>query len=760
MGYIIKNTQGLVVTRLTDVGRRKISQGNFNISYFQVGDSEVSYTALTDYNFANSMVIEPSYNSQNNVGIPQSTKNYVKYPFYQQGTTGNTYGIPIQNSVIDEVFNSAAPTGFFQQVTQTFTNGTTNSECFQFLEDGVCYNSQYTTVINNFNGASTISLSSNPCVDSATNPISAGTKVAIWIQGETSLNATCNDVTILGTTNCVKPCKNILFYNVVNVAGTFITLDRPLPNFDNTTFNIFTRHARLFFYYSGASDYDLTSPMVYDTNSVINYESICYPTDGFVRVWNMNIPWSESPAGTTSANLTYQEFGSIDYLGLKEYYGYYNSSGQTDTSGTWYYNSFGERVNVTPEEQKTIAIVHYSNSSIINWYGEKFACETYDPTNPGATGQARNFQITIPWLAWHKNEFCCSSQSTTNQSSTTFYIDPPGFDSLDLLEPHYIQSSKNIDMNSPGIRYFHLYDTNEAYPDGPPNRVGKVFPDDKIIIFDDEEIVAALSYASNRNWTLPAPRLETVTPGSCGSDTDGLLNDDTECVWITYLFKQRLNGGAQGLHCNYYQKICGPKPDCSTGEQNVSITFGGDFGCMSQGLSYGWGAGQFWILAQKTNTTDRPDPAKWKAIDFTQTLSGAGFINASGYINPVGMTSLNFTISQSDYDSGVQYSLSNQIDVKVLNDTNEYAMNFGDETFFHGYIQTDIQATIYEMRYLINLPSNQFTFSSNPSWSEGITPYMTEIGLFDTDRNLLALGKFQSPQLRQGVQQLVLKLDF
>ena len=43
MGYILKDTQGLVVTRLTDAGRRKISQGNFNISYFQVGDSEVSY---------------------------------------------------------------------------------------------------------------------------------------------------------------------------------------------------------------------------------------------------------------------------------------------------------------------------------------------------------------------------------------------------------------------------------------------------------------------------------------------------------------------------------------------------------------------------------------------------------------------------------------------------------------------------------------------------------------------------------------------
>ena len=35
MGYIIKNTSGLINTRLTDTGRQKLSQGNFNISYFK-----------------------------------------------------------------------------------------------------------------------------------------------------------------------------------------------------------------------------------------------------------------------------------------------------------------------------------------------------------------------------------------------------------------------------------------------------------------------------------------------------------------------------------------------------------------------------------------------------------------------------------------------------------------------------------------------------------------------------------------------------
>ena len=101
MGYILKNTEGLVITRLTDVGRRKISQGSFNISYFQVGDSEINYTSIPNYNQSNSMVLEPPYNAHNNSGVPNSTKNNVKYPYFLQGSSGITYGIPYQASNID-----------------------------------------------------------------------------------------------------------------------------------------------------------------------------------------------------------------------------------------------------------------------------------------------------------------------------------------------------------------------------------------------------------------------------------------------------------------------------------------------------------------------------------------------------------------------------------------------------------------------------------------------------------------------------------
>jgi len=726
MGYIIKDTQGLVITRLTDVGRRKISQGNFNISYFQVGDSEINYSAVTDYDQAEAMVLEPAYNAQNNVGIPQSTKNSVKYPYYLQGTSGVTYGIPYQASSVAEVYNTATLAGFFNTGDTQYITRKTGQ---------YTYNSEYVSNLSSFNGSNAnVTLISNPCDGSATDTPQAGTYVAVYMIGD-------------GTDMCdaYDPFHPILTYRVVSFAGTNLIVDRPFPNLSSLGYG---NQARYYFYYGDMVGFDLPTPENYWTNSVINFESVCYPESGYVEIWNMNIPWTEDPAGLTAQNLSYTEFGSRNYIGTKEYYGYQSSIGQTDTSGTSYYNSFGEEVIVAPEDQKAIAIVHYTNNTIINFFGEKFATEAYDPDNAGATGQARNFRITLPTLFWHKNSDC--------RDQTSFYIDPPGFDGLDLLTPYYIQSTRNQDMNNPGIRYYHLYDTNPNPINGRPNRVGKVFPDDRIIVFDDEEIVAAMTYVTNRNYTLPAPRVGLVVPGSCGGGVDGVLDNNTEQLWVTYIF----GSPWQGMHCNYYQKITGMSGDTPV-SMNVTVTFGGDFAgndCMTQGNFFGYSAQEFYVLAQRVVTGTRPNPAEWRLIDLTSVLSDANFVDGNGFIDPTGMQSLNFTISNNNYDLAPLYNINNYLFLPVSENDNEF--NFGDEFYFYGEIQTDIEATIYEMRYLINLPNNQFVSSSNPTWTTDYDAYMTEIGLYDSDKNLMVLSKFQSPQIREGIQQVAVKLDF
>ena len=127
MAYIIKNTSGLINTRLTDVGRRNISQGNFNISYFQIGDSEVSYSAVTNYNITNNNILMPAFNAQNDTGTPRSNKQNIKYPYYVQGGAGNTYGIPFLDSQFQSVYNSAGVKGFFTGSTGAWSAQTSSA---------------------------------------------------------------------------------------------------------------------------------------------------------------------------------------------------------------------------------------------------------------------------------------------------------------------------------------------------------------------------------------------------------------------------------------------------------------------------------------------------------------------------------------------------------------------------------------------------------------------------------------------------------
>jgi hypothetical protein len=818
MGYIIKNTSGLINTRLTDTARLKISQGKFNISFFQIGDSEVTYNTLpSNYNQTNSFVLEPGFNAQNSAGVPQSNKENIKYPYYVDGITGNTYGIPFMDSIVSPVYNVASPRGFFQG-----TIGDSGINWSALTMNCYAINSNYVVQMNSLNGTNVITVVSAVTNNYPVRNYQVGDLITIIYDGKGTTNASCFTaittttttipVTTTTTTNPCDPpitptttttttcspivcgpcqpisgetcvvdinsCYSILTYKITGVCQNQLSLDRDTPDFSYLTSGCY---ARTIIYPSGMTEiYDSVTPQPHYNYDVINYESVC-TTDQFdVKIWNMNIPWSETPAGINTANFKgYTNFGSINYLGSKEYFGYASSSGQTTTTPVYYYNSLGDLVVVTPEEQKAIAIIHYTNQTIDFFYGEKFALEPYDPNNPqDTTGQARNFKLHIPWLMWHKNPECCYGE--------TFYVDPPNdeFEGRDLFQVEYIESTKNNDMNNPGIRYYNLWDTY-AQINGLPSRVGKVFPDSKIIIIDDEEIIAAMSYKSNRNWTLPAPKTALITPNTCGDEStsiDGVLSSSTETLYVTYRLSNDLLF-TNSLHCNYYQKIQGPNISCNPDvSQNVSVRFGNEFQCLNYptslipttttttflpittttticpplcDLTNGFYANKFEILCQKVSGNTRPNPALWKVIDYTSQLSASTYF---GYFTPSTLSGATFVISKDLYDNAPTYNLNNYIDLTPLNYSGTQ-LNFGDEYYFYGNLETDIQATIYEMRYKINLNVNEFQTPSNPSWNSTKDRFVTEIGLYDSEKNLMLLSKLQSPVKRQGIQQFLVKFD-
>jgi hypothetical protein len=738
MSYIIKNTAGLINTRLTDVGRRNISQGNFTISYFQIGDSEVNYTAVPNYNQTNNNILMPAFNAQNDTGSPQSNKQNIKYPYYVAGQAGNTYGIPFMDSDVQSVYNSAGVKGFFQ------TGGTQGNWTVQ-TDSAYTISSNYQVDMGTLSGQSQITLDIDVCSPTTGTP-SIGDFVTIIYDG----NGGCSDVS-------TYPVLTYMVQSMTPATGTTgttftITLDRSVPDYSDLVSA--GEMGRVLIYPSGMTVlYDFITPAPFWQTDTLNFESPCDVRNREnTLIWNMNIPWSESPAGVFSSTYEdYTKYGSVSYIGTKEYLGYQEPSGQTDTSKVYYYNSFDEKVIVTPKEQKAIAIIHYTNQDIDNVYGEKFATQPYDPQNPtDDTGLARHFKLTIPTLMWHK--------STGTTIGETFWIDPPGYD---LCTPYYIKSTENIDMNDPGIRYYHLWDTN---PDdnGNLNRIGKVFPDQQIIVVDDEEVIAAMSYKANRNWTLPAPKLSLLTPNACFSNNStatGIFTNQTQRMWVTYRFDS--TGFTDSLHCNYYSLL---KADSTVtaNTQNVAVRFGPEFGFLNQPSTpftqadlSGYSANSIKLLCQMVTGDTRPSPTAWREIDITSEISGTSI---NGYLTMSGITRTTFQIDQDLYNNASIYNLGPILNLPQNGQTN--VLNFGDEFYFFGNLETDISATIYEMKYLINLGRNQFTNTSNPTWTSGTTSYVTEIGLYDSNKDLIVISKLQSPELRQGIQQYVVKLDF
>ena len=108
MSFLQENNSENLAARITNQGRRNIAQGNFNISYFQIGDSEY------DYGF---FVFDGDINPAQKVLTPMDQDSQVKYPYKvsESTLTGTTYGTPIQVSLTDTITNNIGAAGYVSE---------------------------------------------------------------------------------------------------------------------------------------------------------------------------------------------------------------------------------------------------------------------------------------------------------------------------------------------------------------------------------------------------------------------------------------------------------------------------------------------------------------------------------------------------------------------------------------------------------------------------------------------------------------------
>lgn len=707
MSFLNSNNSEFVSAKITQKGRNAIANGDFKIEYFQIGDSEF------DYNSQLSNLT--GFTNHQKVMTPFDKEAGVKYPFKLSNSTDSpTLGEPVMNSEIEILRNVVGPAGFVGSYLDE-ENGT-SVQCL--------VNERNISLLN------------------GTNQINVG------VSGFTD----CGYILILlGDVNATDPespfftvNKTSLIYKIVSSSGTTLTLDRNLPNLSGLTGNV--------------------EVICLDcgTNVIETIPSECLPapTDPQTQQdsWMLNVVWTTKPIGDGGATIDEELSGYTGnrHASTKEYFGY-TSTGQTFVTlngqlidkPTSFKNSFNETIEVLPKEQRTIAIIHYSeNDNNINDPDKLYKYDDYisysDDSNDMVAfnrdgdpiTDTEYFELYIPFIQYHRN--------TGTTVGHLFTMDDTSY---------YMKSSKS-QLHSELFRY--LIDESG-------NRVGKVFPHSKLVIIDDQELVAILDYRSNRRFTLGAPK---VTP--IPSNVDPIISGTTsQTFWVTYMFSNSdTSSSLNYLPSNYYVKLDinnDPEECVFPTASNISVQFGGNvFQYMEtsfSGITEGFLAKKFKVLIQETtdNTDKLPIPSQWREVDFTTEAGG----NGSNYLNPSGLTGTTFIINQEDYDDAPLFDLETYMGSDYLNSTGMTTNppQFGDDQPFPGSIRLVRATDIAEMNFLVNLPSGQFETTQNPTFVSG-PKYFTEVALLGKNKETLVVGKLSTPIKRLGSQIVAVKLDF
>lgn len=702
MSYIIKSTSPFVSVKLTQIGRQQLSMGKLNFSSWAIGDSEINYD-------------RESVVDANPTDVTLSASSMVLRPFDQQPNiksfiTPSNNTNPFQTidssviNVVKAVVNNKAETrGFFSQSGSVFT--TYSSDTF----------TPYSEIISGSQIDGT-----NVLTVAVTSGISVNDLVLIKLS-----NANVGPIVPFDNTDAIPN----LWFKVQGISSNDLILDRNMPNYTSVASD-----AQVIIY-KGGEVYDTFGSeftSAYWDSGTLSFDSNNNITCSDVPVWNMNNVWCENIAGITSPLYEdFTKFGSYQYLGLKyPFLDYSCNSSAITTSSSFDCNSSADSYD--DNVKKSISILHYSNNTISSLYGEYFFT---DVTNN------KYLRLSVPDLMYHRRFGSTSSGITM------------GMD--------FVATGSTKILDNTDIQYIDLYEDSDMLPSGSTAQVvGKVYPQLKTVIFDDDEIVASLSYKSNRNWTLPQLSASLQSPNI---PSIGVLPVN-KTMYLTYSLQ---NSGAtefNTLPCQKYIKITNttssPK-DVSFKIKDVDLlTY------MYDSIDYGFYADTFKLLYQIVDESDdRPNTANWKEFDFTSSL-----IKTGSYIDPTLLenqspSSIGFVLDSVKDSSATIFDL-----VPLLNlppNVNPEQLQFGDERFFYGNLSTYIGATIFKTIFDIRINSSQFNTTTNPTRSNDITTSLpnikvSEIGIYDSEKNLVCIGKLSNPvALTNGNTIMIeLSLDF
>lgn len=241
-------------------------------------------------------------------------------------------------------------------------------------------------------------------------------------------------------------------------------------------------------------------------------------------------------------------------------------------------------------------------------------------------------------------------------------------------------------------------------------------------------------------------------------------------IFATYILSATTNGYSTGIHCNYIRTI--PIETDNFTIQEIVMNFSGGTTGATAPFKYlnskvtgstagtGFTAQKIYALVQSAITTTNtvPDPSKWKLYNITPQILPAHVagtpLTASELVNSI----FKIPIGKMNGTGFTTYNLTYLNYPAVSANT----LSFGDEIYFLGNVTTDIHADVFVTDLAITLNLNEFNSSTNLSWDGLSQVAITEIGIYDANKNLVAMGKLNDPITKDSsiTRTIVFDIDF
>lgn len=717
MSYINKQNTALVRVKLTDIGREQLAQGKLTYSSWVAGDSEVDYNYVKgwkDFVPSSNAATGEFYFYEGDGSVTKNIYSKVLRPKDKQPyltsfliDNQNKFIQPIDSSsslqlIKGIVSNRAADRGFFSG--SNVDVGLTAQTSTEFIKESG------TIDLVNFNG----DIETTPFIQGVLSGITlTATSADDYILFRFS-NPTLGDI---NTPDMTAATVN-QFYNITQISGSTIHVDRELPNFSAYSGTVIT-----FYTFPGGDDpeddyYGLPSLSSYWNTGTLSFDSSCDICVENIPVWNMNNVWTENMAGQFKEPIEnyhgHNLFGSEQYAGTKQFLKYNDNPSVT-------LNSNSLSLSYMDPFIKGISIIHYTNSCISNFYGEMFNID-------GQSGKLLNLDIPI---MWHRRTGGTGSGTT--------------------LGMRFVTDTIKKNLNNTDIEYYDLIEfSGMSVTPSAPLAVGKVFPNLKIVVVDNEELLATMSYKSNRNYSLPDLAASLIP--SIDGDCTGCL-ESGEKMFLTYgLQYSGSSGYTSVLPCQRYTVL----ENNTQSDRDLQFRINnldqlpymrklesGDYD------GYGFYANKFVLLTQKVNpaTQTRPIPSLWREINYTSDLITSG---TSETIDPFLLQNQNssetgFILKGSQYNSASANTFNLGVELDLPKGNSYGKLNFGDERLFYGNLRTFIGATIYKTLFTVNIDGAQLQNSTNTTYNIGTDRFISEVGILDDSQNLVMVGKLSRP---------------